>query len=371
MDAPSASLSTVSSVVPRVAKQVYQLRECECLQSGGVAPSAPVIQRVKIIGWASKNRRQYLPESVECSLYEGLRVNIDHPAAPNESRRLRDRFGRLVNVTKEADGAYGDLQYNPAHPLAEQVKWWAANDPAALGLSHNAVGQGHTKAGIFIVEKVMSVRSVDLVADPATTQGLYEAMDPAIEPAAGTEDTDASVDERIGHLILAILGDEQLDLKAKRKKILKALKLMDDGDTESEETEEEEEEDGKKKPADDDEDEEGGMEESVQEVASKNPAVKQLLERLDRLEAERALAAKTAQAKKLCADAKLPDVLYTEVFESILLGAKDDKEMKKLIEDRKAIASVKNPRSTGPVPGKGTGNGMDVKTFAQKLKGGK
>jgi hypothetical protein len=44
-----------------------------------------------------------------------------------------------------------------------------------VGLSHDAVGTGYTKDGVFQVQKVIEVKSVDIVADPATTQGLFEA----------------------------------------------------------------------------------------------------------------------------------------------------------------------------------------------------
>jgi hypothetical protein len=45
--------------------------------------------------------------------------------------------------------------------------------------------------------------------------------------------------------------------------------------------------------------------------------------------------------------------------------------MKRLVEDRRQLASIQRPRSTGPVSGKG-GNGkpMTVKEFAAKMKGG-
>jgi hypothetical protein len=44
-------------------------------------------------------------------------------------------------------------------------------------------------------------------------------------------------EEAIGHLVLAVLRDDALDMKAKRAKILKALKLMDDGEREESEEE--------------------------------------------------------------------------------------------------------------------------------------
>lgn len=56
--------------------------------------------------------------------------------------------------------------------------------PDAFGLSHNAQGEGDEKDGIFVVSKIVEVRHVDVVADPATTKSLSESIkkEPAMEP---------------------------------------------------------------------------------------------------------------------------------------------------------------------------------------------
>lgn len=151
-----------------------RLRECVC--AGATAGDArPVLANVKILGGGSANRRRYLPEAMReaAPRYEGVVVNIDHSARPGDGRSVKDRFGRLVNVRFEGGELRADLHYNPKHPMAAAVRWFAENDPDCLGMSHNVVGQGRTEAGVFVVEKIVSVRSVDLVADPATTKGLF------------------------------------------------------------------------------------------------------------------------------------------------------------------------------------------------------
>jgi hypothetical protein len=152
-----------------------------CAQEGiEVEADQPILKGVKVLGGTSKNRRRYTPEAISegTALYEGLPVNIDHPEkGAAASRGLRERFGKLVHVRHESGSLRGDLHYNPKHPLAEAVRWWADNQPEAIGLSHNATGTGRTQAdGTFVVDKIVSVRSVDLVADPATTRGLFEAV---------------------------------------------------------------------------------------------------------------------------------------------------------------------------------------------------
>ncbi|HMF12669.1 MAG TPA: hypothetical protein VKE94_10200, partial [Gemmataceae bacterium] len=45
----------------------------------------------------------------------------------------------------------------------------------AIGASHNAIGEGADDAdGVFVVQHIAEVRSVDLVTEPATTKGLFE-----------------------------------------------------------------------------------------------------------------------------------------------------------------------------------------------------
>jgi hypothetical protein len=49
------------------------------------------------------------------------------------------------------------------------------NDPRNVGFSHRAYGRGHHVGARYLVEEIAVVRSVDLVADPATTRGLFES----------------------------------------------------------------------------------------------------------------------------------------------------------------------------------------------------
>jgi hypothetical protein len=136
-----------------------------------------VIRDVKIIGFHSRNRRTYSPESLKSALakYEGVKVNVDHPPASNPTlpRSVADRIGVLKNVRfVEGSGIHGDFHFNPKHALAEQIAWDAEHNPSAIGFSHNArvsMGRGGT------VESVERVVSVDLVADPATTNGVFES----------------------------------------------------------------------------------------------------------------------------------------------------------------------------------------------------
>ena len=143
----------------------------------GENPPPPTVPGCKILGFKSRNNRTYTREALikAAHKYEGVKVNLDHNTG-TDPRKFSERFGRMVNVRMQGDGLYGDLQYNPAHPLAEAFRWWIKNDPTAIGLSHNATAEvQNTATGGELVTEIKDVDSVDLVADPATTQGLFES----------------------------------------------------------------------------------------------------------------------------------------------------------------------------------------------------
>jgi hypothetical protein len=167
-----------------------------------------VIRNVKVLGLISENNRRYLPEAVKKSipLYENIAVNIDHPdRQADDSRSAYDRFGKLENVRfVENEGLFGDLFFLKSHPMAERICEAAERMPDMFGLSHNADGDGETRDGVFVVEKIIGVRHVDVVADPATTKSLSEskmledtsgayAGNVALDPPAGSN-TGATVD---------------------------------------------------------------------------------------------------------------------------------------------------------------------------------
>jgi len=113
-------------------------------------------------------------------IYEGLGVNTNHPnrATPNVSRTVEEGVGWLENVTVKPDGVYGDLNIIRSHPLAETLFEVAERKPDRFGLSHNAAGDVVERNGRRIVESIKSVRSVDLVQNPATVHSLFESEAP-------------------------------------------------------------------------------------------------------------------------------------------------------------------------------------------------
>jgi hypothetical protein len=383
------------------------LTECTCQDGLSADPADSVLRHVKILGFDSKNRRRYEEQAAAeaIGLYEGTKCNIDHPEGnPNTSRGLRDRFGKFENVAVEPTGLYGDLRYNPRHPLAEAVRWWAENQPDALGLSHNAVGQGRDEDGVFVVERIVSVRSVDLVADPATTKGLYESeqrvmriklgkffesarwdakhsariqkaikglmeddyMDPDME-MDGEEgpDHEAALKQGFDASCYAIIDDPDMSADEKVKRLKKLLKthekLSAGGDAPAEEEPTEEDDD---EPEEDDD-----MGESVdlgKLAKSKSKTVRVLAERLDELTTKNTLAERRVRAERLIKEAKLPDAAVTDLFMTTLLESKDDKAMKALVEERRQLVFSKKPVSTGSTAT--SGKTLTKEEFRKALK---
>jgi hypothetical protein len=151
-----------------------------------------LIPNVKILGLTSRNGRNYTESALQkaAPLYEGSKVNINHPkGSPSSPRDYRDRIGVLRNVRYvRGQGLFGDLHYNPKHPVAPQLEFDARHNPTAVGLSHNVLAR--TSNGGNTVDEIKSVSSVDLVADPATTNGLFEHV----------ESPTASLVRRLEHL---------------------------------------------------------------------------------------------------------------------------------------------------------------------------
>ena len=153
----------------------------ERMALGRVDRENSIIRNVKVLGLESRNGRIYLPEGVKAAvpLYEGARVNVSHPPKnnPNAPREYGDRIGALENVTFN-NGLFADFKINPEHALAKQLLWDAENAPHNVGLSHHAEGRVAKQKvnGKIVIEAILSVTSVDLVADPATTSGLFESL---------------------------------------------------------------------------------------------------------------------------------------------------------------------------------------------------
>ena len=162
-----------------------------------------VIHGVKILGKQSRNGRRYPPEALTAAiaLYENAKVNVNHPKGPpGAPRDYQDRIGSIRNVSYEPDrGLFADFHFNPKHALAEQLAWDAENSPENVGFSHNVEARTSRQGEQVVVEAILRVQSVDLVADPATTRGLFESegLPDAVSTASNATENATSLSTRI------------------------------------------------------------------------------------------------------------------------------------------------------------------------------
>ncbi len=135
---------------------------------------AGTISGVLICGTVSANGRDY-PVSVfkrDFGKYEGKPVNCDHGRDATVDRV----FGWFKGVKIDADGKpRGTLHCLTKHPMYERVMEAAEKNPALFGFSHVAMCDTRRgPGGREVVEAIREVESIDLVAQPATTKGLFE-----------------------------------------------------------------------------------------------------------------------------------------------------------------------------------------------------
>lgn len=168
------------ATLTRPSTKLARLIEREVSRNPRVDRENGVIRGVRVLGRESRNGRVYSEAALNdaCRLYEGVKVNIDHPDSRSAHlpRGVGSFFGRLKNVRRKNDAVFADLHFLKNHPLAAIVTEAAESMPEQLGLSHNAEGRTRRDGmGRVIVEALQHVNSVDVVTDPATNRGLFES----------------------------------------------------------------------------------------------------------------------------------------------------------------------------------------------------
>jgi hypothetical protein len=284
--------------------------------SHSVDREAGVIRSVRVLGRSSRNGREYSERALgeAARLYEGLGVNLNHADRRETTlerpleRAVEAGFGWLEAIEVRADGIYGDLHFLKTHPHSAMIVEAAERNPRRFGLSHHAEGRVVRNGQKNVVESIERVRSVDMVQNPATNAGLFESeenqmhktirqilseahggrlaallQDPLFEQRALADRADAGLDlpadagedDQVAgafkSMIDAVLDDDSLDLKSRLAKIRDILKAQ-------------EKLTGSPSPAADSHT--PTVAESAREAPSSDPLVRQLVERLERVETE-------------------------------------------------------------------------------------
>jgi len=339
-----------------------------------------VIRGVKILGTQSRNGRTYLPEALReaARLYEGAKVNVNHPRGnPAGARDYQDRMGVLRAVAaRPAAGLFADFHFNPKHALAEQLIWDAEHMPENVGFSHNVEARTARRGDRVVVEAITKVQSVDLVADPATTRGLFESTGEREE--AGETGSIQSVEDQAEDR----LGESGPGGSLRSTPATQAAQTSE---RLTETTPEDEQpaladvslEDLQRRRPD--------LVEAIREEQSAEVA--RLRAEVDRLEASEALLGKRLSIRRLLREFELPDPdvaegweksVVSERFVESLLAAPDDAAMREMVEERAAlvrgarrgraepphVASKPRSRDQSRVCGS---TELDVKTFVEAI----
>ena len=201
---------------------------------------ARLIQNVAILREESRNGYRYSRAAMTqaVALFNGVRSFIDHG-----SRSVRDIAGRVSSLHLDEDAlglvVRGNLELAPGG-IGDWLMDIADTMPDVVGLSIVARGRFDTDDKGPVVAELVSAASVDIVADPATTNGLFESSgettdnDPGARlpeipefpiPDITSESTD-SLTDWLACLLAERLGDRILD-----KRVL--AELESSGDRES------------------------------------------------------------------------------------------------------------------------------------------
>jgi hypothetical protein len=318
-----------------------------------------IVHGVKFLGRESVNGRSYSDQAMADAkrLYESVVINIDHDRKePSRERGFMEGFAFPIpeKFEQRADGIYGSLQTIKNHPATPTFLEWAEKSPKRLGLSHNAEGKSRREGGKTIIESLSRVHSVDLVRNPATTNGLFESKEHVVKKTireilesqfpqtfkgCGLLEEDAAMaatpvempeggdsEDQIWaafkQAILAAVDDDKLDIKATLKKVGDILKAYDKltGAPAKESS--------------------GPPNDGAPKMESKDPIVSKLLESMERLEQREQARDKRDQARSLMAEL---NVAEDTAFLESLVKLPDVKSMRELCEREAKL----RPRAAG------------------------
>jgi hypothetical protein len=138
-----------------------------------------VIEGMAVLGPKSKNNRFYPKETRRAAtkVFEGIRAYCNHTkkGEEDEPRIVQELIGvhRNVRFDERSDMLRSDLHLSPTQLVREYIIPHAKSNPGIIGNSISASGKIKDDGTVLEITKG---RSIDLVAEPATTSGIYESM---------------------------------------------------------------------------------------------------------------------------------------------------------------------------------------------------
>jgi hypothetical protein len=203
-----------------------------------IAEDHVAIRNVVLLGAESKNKRKYLRDAMEkaVDLYGNVRAFANHqsegtPFAPGGPDVMM-LAGKFTNPRFDSHEMKIRADFEGLHaedPITQKFVHIAQNMSDIAGFSHNAKGKIRVEDGVEIVEEIKEVYSVDLVAYPATTSGIFESEENKMKAVITTEEaarellsSDPDSDYAIIHHRPGLLNNEE---KQKAADIAAQLKI--------------------------------------------------------------------------------------------------------------------------------------------------
>ena len=296
---------------------------------------AGIIKDVIILAGKSLNNRTYpsevLKESV--SLFEGIRIFIDHPESDKASRSVKDLVGQFKEVYYDSQDDKVKGNFHVLRNFQEWIFSIAESMPDIAGMSINGAGSIKKTQTGDVVEKLVSMKSVDLVVQPATTKSLFEGKEEEIEQKK--EQDKGDVDNMVD-ITLEMLKAEHSDvLKQHEQEITEKLEVSELKDkfdvaaktiSELNSKIEKGEEDAKV---------------AVAKEKDLNEAMSALKLKVEEYELKEKVALKKELVEKLITESELPEKAITPLIRELLMAFETEDKMKAILEDRKAfLASI-------------------------------
>lgn len=160
-----------------------ELYESVNLGSCRVDKDAGIIHDVMVL---TENGNVKYPRPVRqkaISLLEGSKVNFNHGSKIGRKETLvEDRGGKLLNLRDTDAGVVGDYHYDKSDPRNKKAECFAESKNLADCVGFSIHGKGVVVNGVC--EEIISVKSVDLVADPGSVKSLFESknMEETVDP---------------------------------------------------------------------------------------------------------------------------------------------------------------------------------------------
>jgi hypothetical protein len=149
--------------------------------NGRIDEANKKIHRVAILSSISKNNRLYLDSALE-SLVQIIKQNptksfIDH--APS-GQSVLNLLGEFTNPQKQGGTVFADLTVFSSSRGCDLLFDIAKNHSSLAGFSIMAKGafrEGLDDNNREVVEKIVALRSIDLVCEPAAVSGVFESKE--------------------------------------------------------------------------------------------------------------------------------------------------------------------------------------------------